>query len=249
MQLELWQWLMGGAAAVLVGISKTGIPGAGILVVPMLACLFGGKQSAGIMLPMLLFADVFAVAWYRKHTDWSKLVKLFPWVVPGLVVGAYLLCVVDIGDNHKDILGQIIGVIVLLMLGLYLLRNRLGEKLTPTSTFGMASTGIGAGFTTMISNAAGPIMQIYMAAYQMKKQEFVGTLAWFFFIVNMSKVPVFVYQDMINLGSLKFDLAIAPAILVGVFIGKWILPRISQSAFNAVVLVLAAASAVKLIIG
>lgn len=249
MELELWQWLLGGAAAVLVGISKTGIPGAGILVVPILAYAFGGMQSAGIMLPMLLFADVFAVAWYRKHTDWGKLVKLFPWVVAGLVVGAVLLYKVGLRESQKDILGQIIGVIVLLMLGLYLLRNRLGEKLTPTSSFGMASTGIGAGFTTMISNAAGPIMQIYMAAHQMKKQEFVGTLAWFFFIVNMSKVPVFVYLNMINPGSLKFNLMVAPAILVGVFIGKWILPRISQSAFNAVVLVLAAASAVKLVIG
>lgn len=157
MHIELWQWILGAGAAVLVGISKTGIPGTGILVVPMLAYAFGGRQSVGIMLPMLIFADCFAVLWYRRHVQWDKLIGLLPWVVAGLVVGAIGLWITGRLSGSVDVIGRVIGVLVLLMLVINLLQGRLGNKLTPTSKIGIAATGTAAGFTTMVSNAAGPI--------------------------------------------------------------------------------------------
>lgn len=257
MDLGLWQWIIGALAALFVGISKTGVPGAGILVVPMLAVIFSGQRAPGIMLPMLIFADCWAVAWYRRHADWSKLLKLFPWVIPGYALGIYLLYVVGLDKStHKDTLGQIIGIIVLVMLGIYVIQSKLGEHFAPTSKIGICATGSSAGFTTMVSNAAGPIMSIYMTALQMKKKEFVGTNAWFFFIVNLGKVPIFLYlskihpsKPMLTLSGLKFDLMVIPAILLGVFIGKWMLPRISQKAFEVVVLVLAGVSSALLAAG
>ncbi|MHB1001057.1 MAG: sulfite exporter TauE/SafE family protein [Armatimonadota bacterium] len=254
MNLEIWQWLLGAAAALLVGISKTGIPGAGILVVPLLAVTFGGRPSIGIMLPMLIFADCFAVAWYRRHAQWDKLIGLLPWVVIGLAAGGFALWATGKAGTGKDYLNIVIGSLVLIMLALYFLQGKLGDQLTPTSKIGMASTGISAGFATMVSNAAGPVMQIYMAAHKMPKEQFMGTIAWYFFIINLSKLPVYAalsinnpQKPIITWESLKFNLMITPIILVGVFIGKWLLPRIPQKAFDLVVLILAGASAVLLI--
>ncbi|MCE5199653.1 MAG: sulfite exporter TauE/SafE family protein [Armatimonadota bacterium] len=255
MDIQLWQWIYGAAAALLVGISKTGMPGAGILVVTILAMAFGGWQATGIMTPMLIFGDVFAVLWYRQHAQWDKLVKLFPWVAAGMIAGMISLWLVGESKSTKDILGIVIGVMVLGMLALHILKGRFGDKLTPQSKLGVLGTGAVAGFTTMVSNAAGPVMSIYLAGLKMPKRQFIGTLAWFFFIMNLSKVPVYAVlsrlhpaKPMLTVHGLLIDLMLLPAILVGVFIGKWMLLRISQRTFETVVLLLAGAAAIKLII-
>ena len=238
------------------GISKTGVPGLGILVVPLLAVVFGGWSSVGIMLPMLIVGDVFAVLWYRRHAHWDKLLRLFPWVVVGLAVGALTMWKLGQVKSSKDILNPIIGSLVLIMLALHLLQGRLGERITPKSGIGMAGTGVTAGFATTVSNAAGPVMQIYLAAHKLRKDEFMGTLAWYFLIVNLSKVPVYAAISFMNPKnpmmtgqSLIYDLIAVPVIIVGVFVGKWMLPRISQRLFTDLVLALAAISAVRLIVG
>ena len=256
MHFTAWQWGLGAVAALFVGITKTGIPGAGILVVPLLANAFGGVQALGVMLPMLIFGDCFAVLWYKRHAQWDKILSLLPWVVVGMAVGSGALWAVGHMEGHKGILDKIIGTMVLIMLALYLLQGRLGGRLTPKSRIGTACTGVAAGFATAVSNAAGSIMSIYMAAQQVTKEQFMGTLAWYYFILNLSKVPIYIYLTLDNPAkpvytphTLLFNLLICPLILVGVFIGKWMLPRISQEAFEKTVLVLAAAASVKLIIG
>ncbi|MDO8683692.1 MAG: sulfite exporter TauE/SafE family protein, partial [Armatimonadota bacterium] len=215
-----------------------------------------GLPSVGIMLPMLICGDVFAVAWYRRHAQWDKLIRLLPWVVAGMAVGAGALWMAGKSTSQKDILGIIIGIMTLAMLALYLVQDKLDERLAPKSKAGAASTGIAAGFATMVSNAAGPVMSIYMAAHKLSKKEFIGTLAWYFFILNLSKLPVYGVLSAINprnpivtLDSLLFNLIMAPLIIAGAFLGKWLLPRIPQKAFDTVVLVLAALSAVKLVVG
>lgn len=255
MSLEPWQWALGATAALMVGISKTGIPGIGILVVPLLAAVFGGRLSAGVMLPMLIMGDVFAVAWYRRHARWDKLVGLLPWVVFGMALGTAALKITGDAKGSKDLTDIVIGAMVLSMLALHLLRNRLGEQFAPTSPAGVASTGAGAGFATTVSNAAGPIMQMYLAAHRMPKEQFMGTIAWYFFIINVSKFPIYVVlsamipaRPLVTASSLAFNAAVFPVIVVGVFIGRWLLPRIPQKMFDVVVIVLAAAGAVRLIL-
>jgi len=253
---KLWQWALAAFAALAIGISKTGVPGVGTPVVPLLAAAFGGRQSIGIMLPLLIMGDVFAVTWYRRHAQWDKLVGLLPWVVVGLVIGAGALQVTGKATGTRDILGQIIGWLVLIMLGVYFLQGRLGEKLTPTSAVGTAATGVLAGFSTMVSNAAGPVMTIYLAAHKLPKNEFMGTIAWYFFIINLSKLPVYIALTAINprrpivtVQSLTLNAILFPAILVGVLIGRWLLVRIPQKAFEGALIVLAAIAALKLVIG
>lgn len=230
------------------------MPGVGILVVPLLAYAFGGMASTGLMLPMLVFADVFAVLWYKRHAQWDRLVGLLPWVVVGMAAGYWTLFRIGESKSQQDVLGAIIGYLVLLMLLIYLAQRFLGDRLSPRSKFGVASTGASAGFATFISNAAGPIMQIYMSAQNLPKEQFMGTIAWCFFIINLSKLPLFYSlsvahpnKPMITAESMLIDVKVIPAILVGVFIGKWLLPRIPQKLFDTIVLVLSAAYALKLV--
>jgi len=251
-----WQWALGAVAALLVGISKAGVPGVGTPVVPLLAAAFGGRQSIGIMLPLLRMGDVFAVAWYRRHAQWDKLVGLLPWVVVGLVMGAVALNITGEMKGVKDLLGQVIGWLVLAMLALYFLQGRLGERLTPTSSIGVAGTGVMAGFSTMVSNAAGPVMTIYLTAHKLPKNQFMGTIAWYFFTINLAKMPVYIVLTMMNpakpivtTNSLTLNALLFPAIVVGVFIGRWLLPRIPQKAFEGVLILLAGAAALKLVVG
>lgn len=256
MHLELWQWVIGLSAALFVGISKTGVPGVGIVIVPLLAFGFGGRLSAGVMLPMLIMGDMFAVGWYRQHAQWDKLVGLLPWVYSGVAIGTVVLWKTGQSKSLKDPTDTIIGVLVLVMLVLHLLRNKLGEQFQPTSPMGVAGTGVAAGFSTTVSNAAGPVMQMYMSAHKLSKEAFMGTIAWYFFIVNLSKFPIYwilsrlmPQKPIVTADSLMFNLQIAPAIIVGVFIGKWLLPRIKQKSFQTIVIVLAAVGALNLIFG
>lgn len=250
----LAQWLCVAGAALLVGVSKTGVPGIGILVVPILGWAFGGRLGSGVMLPLLIMGDIFAVAWYRRHAQWDKLVILLPWVVVGMAFGTAALWITGNAEHSKDaakdITDVVIGSLVLVMLIIHLLRNKLGEKMTPTSPAGVATTGVAAGFATTVSNAAGPVMQMYMTAQKLPKQQFMGTIAWYFLIINCSKFPIYwamssliPSKPMVTTESLWLNLAAFPVVLVGVYIGKWILPRISQRSFESIVILLTALGA------
>lgn len=252
---ETWQIALGTIAAFLIGVSKTGVPGIGILVVPLLATAFGGRASVGTMLPMLIVGDIFAVRWYRQHTQWKRLIELIPWVMVGMALGALVLWRLGENKGGKDLLEPLIGTLVLVMLAIHLLRRRWGDRLTPHSPIGIASTGTAAGFATTVSNAAGPIMGIYMTSLGLPKEQFMGTSAWYYFAVNLSKLPIFITLSLINparpiltVQSLLFNVAVIPVIVMGVYLGRWLLPRIPQRLFDSVVLMLAAVAAVKLII-
>lgn len=248
MDIHLWQWILGALAALLVGVSKTGVPGVGILTVTLLAQAFGGWNSVGIMLPMLILADFFAVAWYRRHAQWDRLVRLLPWVLVGVAAGAGALRFFGQNADTKALLNPVIGGLVLLMLALHLWDERRGGTLTTHSAAGTVTTGVAAGFATTVSNAAGPIMTIYLTAQQLPKQQFMGTLAWYFLIINLTKVPIFAAQGLFTSQSLFINLCTAPGIIAGVFLGRWLLPRFTERAFTATILVLAALGAVHLML-
>ncbi len=245
--LTPFQWLMGLAAGVMVGMSKTGIPGLGILVVNLLVLGFGGWTSVGLMLPMLIFGDLFAVVWYKRHADWAMLARLMPPVLAGLAVGFVALHFIGENAQTKLWMNPLIGLLVLVMLVLHLLEKQIGAWLAGRAGGDVA--GLAAGFTTTISNAAGPIMSIFLTAQRFPKAQFMGTIAWYFFAINLLKVPLFLLQnDMMTPETLLIDLWLCPAILVGAVAGKWLFPRISQQLFTNTVLILAAIGAAHLVL-
>ncbi len=240
------QYLLAAAAALMVGFSKTGLPGTGILVVPIMALIFAStRESIGLLLPMLIVGDIFAVAYYKRHAQWKQLWRLFPWVAPGMAAGYLLLLWTR--DKSFD-LAPLLGAIVLALVIVDLLRMRYQWVNMPHQTWFVGGTGTLAGFTTTVGNAAGSIMNIYFLSLDLPKAQFVGTAAWFFMIVNLAKVPIFVHNDMITTSSLGFDVLMIPAIAVGAVLGILLLPVLPQKAFNLIVRVLAAVAALKLII-
>lgn len=254
MELGVWQIVGGLTAAILIGISKTGVPGTGILWVPILAAAFGGRESVGIALPMLIVGDIFAVIWFQRHAKWDKVISLIPSMLVGMVIGSVCLWKFGKIETSKDIMGIVIGILVLFLLLQYMLQNRISEHLKPTSKIGTAATGGTAGFATVVANAA--VISIYLTAHRLNKEELIGTSSWFFLAINTSKVPLFIIMTIMNPSkpimtshTLMLDLLALPAIVAGVFIGKWILASFPQKVFEAVVLGLAGIAAVKLIVG
>jgi uncharacterized membrane protein YfcA len=244
LELDLTAWIVVALCAILVGVAKTGIPGIGILVVPLMAGVLPVRISVGVLLGILILADLFAASYYRRHAQWIHVIRLLPAAFAGIVAGYFGLKVVD--DQQ---LRPIIGGIVLVMLGINYWRRRIesADKAVPGQWWFAAGLGFLAGVTTMMANAAGPIMIIYLLAMRLPKFEFVGTSAWFFFVINWVKVPFSTALELMTAESVKLNLMMLPFIAAGAFAGIFFLKRIPQKAFTAVVQILAAAAAIKLL--
>ena len=209
-------WIVVALCATMVGVTKTGIPGLGILVVPLMASVLPARSSVGVLLGMLILADLFAATYHRHNAKWRHVLRLLPPALAGIVAGYFGLKVVD-----DEQLKPIIGGIVLVMLGINYWRITTKGKDAPVPTQWWFAIGLGfmAGVTTMTANAAGPIMIIYLLAMRLSKVEFVGTRAWFFFVVNWLKVPFSANLNLMTLEPVKLDLMMLPLIAAGAVIG------------------------------
>lgn len=244
MDVDLFGWFVIAVSAVVVGVSKTGMPGLGILPVPLMALAFSTRESTGLLLGILILADLFAVTYHRHNAKWRHVLRLLPAALAGIVAGYFGLKVIN--DQQ---LKPIIGGIVLVMLGLNYWRTRAKGDETPVPSQWWFAVGLGfmAGVTTMMANAAGPVMIIYLLAMHLPKVEFVGTGAWFFFVVNWLKVPFSANLNLMTAASVKLNLMMLPFIAAGALLGILFLRRIPQKAFTAIVQILAAAAAVRLL--
>ena len=246
MDLSFAQMTLLALGAFFTGLSKTGIAGVSVLSVALFANALPARESTGALLPLLLCADVFGVAFFRKHAVWSHLLRLFPWVALGIVSGYWALDKVSNSDVQR-----MIGVILVSMVALHLWRQRQGDALAARVPHTLAFTalmGALAGFTTMVANAAGPVMVLFLLAMGLPKLAFIGTGAWFFMLVNAFKVPFSVELGLITRDSLLLDAALVLPMVPGALLGPVIVRRMDQRLFERVALVLAVAAALKLIL-
>lgn len=241
---DVASYLFGFSAALLMGLSKTGLPGASLPAVLLMAEAFplDAKASVSAILPALCFGDTIAVSCYKRQVDWSRLWGLFPYVAIGMIPGVAVL-IYSVGNQLRPILGWL----VMALMVLELCRHRFGWDHLPHQWWFVGMLGVATGFGTVVGNAAGPIMIVYLISRGMLKEEFVGTCAWFFFIVNLSKVPILFAIGMVTADTLKFGLIVSLAVPIGSVLGDWALHRIPQRPFNFLAMSLAGAAAVRLI--
>ena len=235
-------WSIALAAAFLAGLAKTGVPGLGILIVPLLALLFPARQSVGALLPLLIVGDVATVILFRRHAQWRLLGRLAPWTLAGMVAGGWALTHLD--DQR---LRPFLGGLILLLVGLELLRRGVAWLNRPQPPWFTAGAGALTGFATTVGNVAGPVMNLFLVGKGMARQEFMGTVGWFFLLINLTKVPLFAHLDMITAHTLRFDLIVALAVVAGALAGRRLLHALSDRLFHTLILILAAASGLQLL--
>lgn len=226
------QFLIALVGASSLGLSKAGFPGLSIVNVFVIAELFGAKNSVGIILPLLILCDTVVYPVFRKYASWMQTIPLIPPVICGIVLGWQLLGRIDDLTARR-----ILGVIVILMLCLQLVRNNRAGILTnlQDSRIFLWASGFGIGVSTTLANAAGPVYSVYGIVRGLTKEEFLGISARLFLFVNLFKVPFNTNLEIITLETLKLDLFLLPGILFGVFVGKSLVAKIPQKAYNRLI--------------
>ncbi|MBU3863251.1 sulfite exporter TauE/SafE family protein [Streptomyces sp. 4503] len=239
--VTLWEFAALAAASILVGFSKTAVSGANTVSLAIFAAVLPARESTGVLLPLLIVGDLLAVRTYRRHAHWGTLVRLFPAVTAGVVVGTVFLLWAGDAEVRTSI-----GAILLLMAGVTVWRRRTAARAEAPATTPDAdgagarlkagSYGVLGGFTTMVANAGGPVMSLYLLSAGFRKLGFLGTSAWFFLIVNVAKVPFSVGLGLIDARSLLLDALLALFVLPGAYIGKACVDRINQRLFERLVI-------------
>lgn len=258
--LQPWQWAILALASFMIGVSKTGIAGLGVLGVALAASVLPPRSSVGTMLIVLLAGDLVAVTAYRRDASWQHLWRLFPWAGLGVIAGALAL-----GRFDDAGVRRLIGAVLLLIIAVYFIRQWRGASAGPASGANGANgagapqpfvqhpwlaraTGVLAGFTTMVANASGPIMILYLLALRLPKVAFIGTAAWFFLVLNLFKVPFSLGLGLINPQSALVALPLLPCIVAGALLGRPLLHALDQRRFEQLALLLTLVAGVRLLL-
>ncbi|KAE8765502.1 sulfite exporter TauE/SafE family protein [Georgenia thermotolerans] len=252
LSLPVLGWVALGLGALVVGLSKTAMPGANTVAVGLFAAVLPARASTGVLLVLLMVGDLFAVWSYRRHADWQVLRRLAPPVLAGLAAGTAFLAVA--GDAAVR---RAIGAILLALLVVTVVRRARAGRPGPGEVRAgrvrrrvtSGAYGTLGGFTTMVANAGGPVMSLYFLATRLPVMTFLGTAAWFFFVVNLTKVPFMIGLGLVSPGSLLLDLVLVPGVVVGALAGRRLAPRIPQVLFDRLILALTVVAAGYLLLG
>lgn len=221
-------------AAFILGLAKAGLRGIDMLNVTLMALVFGGKASTGIVLPLLCVADIAAVLYYHRHAQWKHFWKLVPWMAAGILIGVFAG-----KDMNETVFRKIMAVIIILTVIIMVVKEFIKSENIPTHPLFAAGTGVMAGITTMLGNLAGAFSNLYFLAMRIPKNHFIGTTAWLFLVINLFKLPFQVlYWKNITPSSLQADLLLLPALALGFWIGLKIVKQIKDDHYRKVVIVL-----------
>ena len=227
-------WILIALAAFIIGLSKAGLKGIDMLNVTLMAIVFGGKASTGIVLPLLCAADIMAVTYYHRHCRWKYFWKLVPCMMLGILIGVFTG-----RDLNEYYFRKVMAVIIIITVIIIVAMEFRKSVSIPTNKAFAASMGLISGFTTMLGNLAGAFSNIYFLALRLPKNDFIGTAAWVFLAMNLFKLPFQVfYWNNITSSSLKTDLVLLPALIAGFWAGLKIVEKIKDDNYRKVVIVL-----------
>jgi uncharacterized membrane protein YfcA len=229
-----------GLGAFIIGLSKAGLKGIDMMNVVIMAIVFGAKESTGIVLPLLCAADVLAVLYYNRHARWSHVFKLIPWMVAGIVIGNFLG-----KDMNEPVFRKIMALIIVLTVLIVVIMEIRKTIVMPTNKLFVATMGLSAGVTTMLGNLAGAFSNVYFLAMRLPKNDFIGTAAWVFLLINFFKLPFQVfYWKNINGDTLYMDLLLLPLMVIGFWLGLKVVAKIKDDSYRRVVIALTLAGAI-----
>ena len=230
--------------ALVIGMAKAGLSGLGLAIIPVMALIFGAKESTGVILPMLITADIMAVIYYRRNAVWKYILRILPWVTLGIIIALITGNLIN-NNQFRIVMISIVWIMLILMVLNDLKKNN--ESLIPENRYFGASMGFAGGFATMIGNSAGPVFTLYFLAMKLPKKEFIGTSAWLYLIMNTGKLPLqaLVWKN-ITLSSLTLDLIAIPVIAFGIFLGIHIVKLFPEKAYRYFVIITTLGSSVLL---
>lgn len=232
-------------AALCIGLSKSGFSGISMISVVLLADIYGPKASVGLALPLLIVADLLAYPAFRKFGSWAPVWKLLAPALIGLALGWWLLGAID-----DRLARKVIGGCVLFMVVVQVFRRMrpvLFSHLGESRAFG-AAAGVLGGFATMLANAAGPVIQLYLLGRKIPKMELIGIGARFFLLINILKVPMNARLALITQESLWENAKLLPGVVVGIFGGRWLIRHVPQEAFEWMIVGFATLAALRLLL-
>ncbi len=235
------QWLVVILSGLSIGLEKVGIPNF-LIMVPIMAQILGGKVSAGFLLPLLVMGDIFAVLYYKRHTQIIIVLRLLPWAIVGILVGLF------VGNSVSDAeFKKIMAVIVLICAVMLLVKKDLNDEHIGKKWYFSVVMGLLGGFSSMIGNAAGPIMIVYFLSMNLNKNSFIGTVAWFFFVVNLIKIPLYAFVwHNITWDSFSLNLMLFPMIVLGAMVGIRLVKFIPEKPYRMVMIGVTFISAIRL---
>ena len=231
--MDVFQWVLILLAAFIIGLAKAGLKGIEMMNVTIMAIVFGSKASTGLVLPLLCFADIMAVFYYKRHVQWPRFWKLIPWMMVGILLGVY------VGkDLSEALFRKLMAIIIIITVVIMIVMEYRKATPIPDNKLFVISTGLAAGFTTMLGNLAGAFANIYFLAMRMTKNDFIGTAAWLFLVINLFKLPFqVIYWKNITGATLQTDLWLIPALIAGFFAGLKIVAHIKDDSYRKVVIV------------
>ncbi len=239
MNVSLAGWALALFGSYLLGVAKGGIKGFGAIITTMIALVFGSKASTGIIMPLLIVGDIFAVIYYHRHAQWSNLWKLMPWMIVGVLIGVWYG-----KDLPEEEFKHGMAILILVSVVLMWFLERAKKYTIPDNRFFAAVMGSISGFATMVGNLAGPFSELYFLAIRMPKVMFIGTAAWLFFITNLIKLPFHIWSwKTIHLHSLSIDLVLLLPLLIGLWSGVKLVKVIRQQQFRWIIMILTAIGA------
>lgn len=235
-----YEFLIISIVAFFFGWSKAGVKGLGVFLVTLMALTFGSKNSTGLVMPMLIIGDIFAIIYYRKYVEWKYIFVLLPSIIIGILLGTW------VGKKMpEESFRTIMSIIIITSVAIMYYWEKRKTIHIPRSNFFGYTMGLSAGFTTMIGNLAGAFSNIYFLVMRLPKNNFIGTAAYLYFIINLFKLPFHIfYWKTINQESIYLNVKVVPFQILGLLTGVFIVGKINDTVFRKMILALTAAGAV-----